>query len=180
MAKNRIRAHIYRKKEDKFMLKTKAIFSRKENDFEPKDCVIEKVITLGGSEYDRFASNMIEEYDFIAENKELMRQDAQGVFHCLLVVGEDRADGILVESEGASYARYSSFMPNAADFLQARDMSLTRKSEILDNILEAIGSRYEGEELYERLRDDFQMTDAEIEAAGFGLEDNAPDMTMKL
>ena len=45
--------------------------------------------------------------------------DRQGVYHCLLVVGEDRPDGILVESEGSSYARYAAFLPNACDFLAA-------------------------------------------------------------
>jgi hypothetical protein len=60
---------------------------------------------------------MLRDFDFIKDNIELMSIDDQGTFHCLLVVGEDRPDGILIESEGYGYARYASFMPNAADFL---------------------------------------------------------------
>ena len=42
-----------------------------------------------------------------------MYQDKNGVSHCLLVLGEGQDDGILVESEGSFYARYSAFVPNA-------------------------------------------------------------------
>lgn len=100
------------------MLKTKAIFERKTDDFQPKDCVIEKVIELTSQEYDAFSRNMLAEDDFIKDNIDLMYCDGQGAYHYLLVVGEDRPDGILIESEGSSY-RYSSFLPNAADFLAA-------------------------------------------------------------
>ena len=48
---------------------------------------------------------------FIAENIDLMYQDDDDVFHCILVTGENRTDGILVESEGYGYARYASYIP---------------------------------------------------------------------
>lgn len=32
--------------------------------------------------------------------------EKDGVWHCLLVTGEGMEDGVLVESEGSSYARY--------------------------------------------------------------------------
>lgn len=99
------------------MLKTKAIFERKIDDFLAKDCAIEKVIRLSGTEYDTFIHNMLRDFDFIKDNIDIMGIDDKGIFHCLLVVGEDRADGILIESEGYGYARYASFLPNAADFL---------------------------------------------------------------
>lgn len=99
------------------MLKTKAVFERKTNDFEPKNCVIEKVIELTSGDYDAFSINMLAGYDFIKDNINLQYCDRDGIFHCILVVGEDRKDGILIESEGSSYARYSAFLPNVADFL---------------------------------------------------------------
>lgn len=101
------------------MLKTKAIFERKTDDFQPKDCVIEKTTRLTAAEYDTFTHNMLRDFDFIKDNIDLMNIDDQGIFHCLLVVGDDRPDGILIESEGYGYARYASFLPNAADFLAA-------------------------------------------------------------
>ena len=101
------------------MLATKAVFNRKVDDFEPKSCVIEKVVALMSQDYDEFSQNMLADYDFIKDNIDLQYCDNNGVFHCLMVVGEDRKDGILVESEGSGYARYSAFLPNAADFLAA-------------------------------------------------------------
>ena len=50
----------------------------------------------------------------MVENKDLMCQDKEGVYHCLLVTGEGRKDGVLVEAEGYDYARYASYVPDAA------------------------------------------------------------------
>lgn len=36
------------------------------------------------------------------------------MYHCLLVTGEGRRDGVLVEAEGYDYARYASYVPDAA------------------------------------------------------------------
>jgi hypothetical protein len=57
---------------------------------------------------------------FIAENTDLMHRDENGVFHCLLVLGEGSSDGVLIEAEGYNYARYSSFMPGAREFVTER------------------------------------------------------------
>jgi len=101
------------------MLTSKAIFVRKVDDFELKNCVIEKVVTLTSHEYNEFSHNMLADYEFIKDNKDLQYCDAEGTYHCILVVGEDGNDGILVESEGAGYARYAAFLPNASAFLAA-------------------------------------------------------------
>jgi hypothetical protein len=119
------------------MLTTKAIFHRKVDDFEPKNCVIEKVILLSSHDYDTFSKNMLADYDFIKNHVDLQYCDNDVLFHCLLVVGEDRKDGILVESEGSSYARYSAFLPNAADFLAAameKEQTAEKKTVISDLI----------------------------------------------
>lgn len=112
------------------MLKTKAIFERKTDDFRPKDCVIEKVMELTAQEYDAFSQDMLADYDFIKDNIGLMYSDSEGAYHCLLVVGEDRSDGVLIESEGSSYARYAAFLPNAANFLTAhQEQKQTEKQQ---------------------------------------------------
>lgn len=98
------------------MISTNAIFSRKESQFEHEPCVVEKTIRLSGTEYDRFRRNMLADQDFISGNKEHMFF-ADGAHHCLLVVGEGRRDGVLVDSSGHDYARYAAFIPNAEDFL---------------------------------------------------------------
>jgi len=37
--------------------------------------------------------------------------------HCILVIGENRKHGIIVNSEGSDYARYSALLPNVDAFL---------------------------------------------------------------
>ena len=97
-------------------MQARAIFRRKEVCFEPNECEIEKVIHLSDSDFARFQQTLLDNYDFLHENADLMRVE-NGVTHCLLVVGETFEDGILVNSEGSDYARYAAYFPNAKSFL---------------------------------------------------------------
>ena len=97
-------------------MQARAIFRRKEPCFEPSECEIERVIRLTDSEFAMFQQTLLADYDFLHENADLMRVE-NGVTHCLLVVGETFEDGILVNSEGSSYARYAAYFPNAKSFL---------------------------------------------------------------
>ena len=97
-------------------MQARAIFRRKEVCFEPSECEIEKVIHLSDSDFARFQQTLLDNYDFLHENADLMRVE-NGVTHCLLVVGETLEDGILVNSEGSDYARYAAYFPNAKSFL---------------------------------------------------------------
>jgi hypothetical protein len=114
------------------MLETKAVFDRKINDLEARDCAVEKVIRLSGAEFDRFSENMLRDWNFIRSNNDLMYIDSEDKAHCLLVVGEGRRDGVLVNSGGADFARYSAFLPNADMFLAAeRHPALVELAEII-------------------------------------------------
>ena len=79
-----------------------------------RDFIIEKIIRIPEKEFASMLGNPMEDKDFLMENKELMYQDFSGIYHCLLVMGEGRTDGILVESDGYDYARYASYVPEAA------------------------------------------------------------------
>jgi hypothetical protein len=103
------------------MFTTNAIFHRKESSFETTPCIIEKAITLSDTEYDNFRGNMLKDYDFISDNKESMFVDTNGTTHCLLVLGENKDDGVLIDSQGFNYSRYSSFLPNARLVLECQD-----------------------------------------------------------
>lgn len=58
----------------------------------------------------------------IAENTDLMYtehlDDDAWISHCLLVMGENSDDGMLVESEGADYARYSAYQAGAKSYVR--------------------------------------------------------------
>lgn len=58
--------------------------------------------------------NPLEDLSCILENKDIMCEDKEGVYHCLLVTGEGKRDGVLVESKGYDYARYASYVSDAA------------------------------------------------------------------
>jgi hypothetical protein len=99
----------------------KAVFRRKALDIEelktPTDLIrggyyyiIEKVVELGQDEYDEFAANLMDHYGFIEANIPSMFVDTDDVWHCILVRAAGAEDGILVESEGYTYARYAAYL----------------------------------------------------------------------
>ena len=73
---------------------------------------------LSREEFHHFKNNLLDDYDFISENSDLMHVDKTGTTHCILVIGDDYDEGILVNSEGSSYARYSALLPNARTFIE--------------------------------------------------------------
>jgi len=96
-----------------------ALFRHKEPQFEPEVCLVEKIIELDPLDYEDFQNNMLRGWDFITESNGAMRGFGDSAIHCLLVLGEDYADGILVDSQGADYARRAAFIPGARQLLAA-------------------------------------------------------------
>lgn len=78
--------------------------------------VIEKAVVLSDAEYENFKeSDLAGDQIFLFDNQDRMWLDpAMMVWHCLLVKGETSKDGVLIESEGYSYARYAAYVPDCA------------------------------------------------------------------
>ena len=96
---------------------------------------------LSAAQFDYFSKNLLSDYDFLLTNIDCMYQDGDGVSHCLLVLGEGRDDGIIVNSEGSAYARYSAFVPNARQLWQrqmAYDPILTEFCEKMQSAADGI------------------------------------------
>lgn len=92
---------------------TKVNFFRKahKDDLIPRDTVvIEKVVILEISEFRKFEDRLLDNYEFISVNKELMYVDEDGVWHAILVTAKEVDYGIVVQSEGYDYARYAAFI----------------------------------------------------------------------
>ena len=102
------------------MLHLQAVFQRKMNEFHAKDCEIEKIVELTEDEYQNFQNHLIQDADFISENKKLMHTDESHIYHCLLVLRQNSTEGVLIQSEGYDYARYASLLPGARDYVTAR------------------------------------------------------------
>lgn len=92
----------------------KAIFERKATSFTAEQVEVETVIRVSAAELDMLLEKPFLSYDFIKEHTDDMYVDAEGVYHCILAVSDERMDGLLIESEGSAYARYASYVPYAA------------------------------------------------------------------
>lgn len=86
---------------------------RKESEFRTRPCVVEKAIAVSHAEFDNLKSHPLRDNDLITEHSEMMFCDGNGIYHCLLIYDKENGDGLLIESEGSSYARYAQYIPNA-------------------------------------------------------------------
>lgn len=102
------------------MLSLQAVFERKTNEFSVRDCVIDKIVELTEEKYQNFQRYMLRDTGFIMENRHLMYEDENKVQHCLLVLGQNGAEGVLIQCEGYDYAKYACLLPGARDFVKAR------------------------------------------------------------
>lgn len=100
------------------MLITKAIFERKLSEFDTQNCVIEGIELMSEDEFKEFSNNLLEDRDFIIDRKEEMYIDSIGQIHGLLALNMESGDGILIDSQGHKYARYTAFMPNIKVYIE--------------------------------------------------------------
>ncbi len=84
---------------------------------------VEQVVVLSDGDYRQFKeTGFLEDQIFLFANDDKMWFDPnQLCWHCVLVKGETSRDGILVESEGYSYARYAAYAPDCSR-LRLRDV----------------------------------------------------------
>lgn len=73
----------------------------------PEPYIIEKQVELETEAFQTFSNNLLTDYDFVKDNLELMYKDKNGIYHCLLVKEKNSTGGILTESEGHRYPRYT-------------------------------------------------------------------------
>ena len=95
-------------------MKLNAKFISKDPQLYIEPCTVTKIIELPKTTYDYFKNNMLDEHYFINENIDLMGYGSEDDGRrCILVLCEGENDGVLVDSQGYGYARYTSFLPNA-------------------------------------------------------------------
>ena len=119
---------------------------RKESEFRTRTCVVEKAIAVSHAEFDNLKRKPLQENKLIAENVDLMYCDSDDNYHCLLIYDEEQGDGLLIESEGADYARYAQYIPRAKELVemhQNRGISLTNGEKKLHELLIETADRIE-------------------------------------
>jgi hypothetical protein len=76
-----------------------------------EEFIIAKTIVLDKDLFEIFIHNLLDDYEFIKDNVDLMFCDKNEVFHCIFVTSDSHDFGILVDSEGYYYARYTAYLP---------------------------------------------------------------------
>jgi len=80
----------------------------------PQDeCVIEKVVEVPLEKFNQFLDDMLGDYEFINAHKDFMYVDSDNLWHAIFVTSKEVDYGILVQSEGYAYARYSAYLSKA-------------------------------------------------------------------
>lgn len=128
---------------------------------------VEKTICLPDREFERFLKSPMEDQEFIKENVGLMHVDKDGVYHCLLVTGEGRRDGVLVEAEGYGYARYTSYVPDAAAFAYDSLSEMGYRLAYLVDLFVRAGAEAAGEYWDIRFEDIREQSDLVLEENDF-------------
>lgn len=82
-------------------------------DFKPQSCSIDKVVELSSAEFAEFLENPFDGYSFIDEFNAENHRYKNNSQPCILVLGKDENDGVLIDTQGYNYARYSAYIPNA-------------------------------------------------------------------
>ena len=100
-------------------MKFKANLVEKPANFQMDDCQIEKVVELSHDDFCRLKITPLEDPPFIWENKDCMFH-SDGVIHCLLALGQNSNDGILVDAEQYDCARLAAYIPGMRDILNAQ------------------------------------------------------------
>ena len=125
------------------MLKVK-FFRQARNIYELKDLTkkyegdeifikIEKEIELEDEEYENFSKIIFANHDFIIENKDLMYEDEEGRWHCLLIKSEDRKDGILIKGDGYEKPAFAAYLKRTEIDVLNGDSNIAKEANIVKN-----------------------------------------------
>ena len=113
----------------------KTVFEHKP-DFTFREFAVEKTVMIPARKLEELLRHPMCNHEAIVENAGVMGVDGDGVYHCLLVTGEGRTDGLLVESEGSGCARYASYVPEATALRYPTLSKLNRElAEVVDAII---------------------------------------------
>jgi len=90
---------------------------RKANELDLYPCAVKAAVFLSDPEYQLFAHTLLSDHQFLTDYKDLMGNDGEKN-NCILILSEKSDDGILVDSEGYTYARYAAPFPGAKAYLE--------------------------------------------------------------
>ena len=102
-------------------LKINATLQCKQTEIKPRTYEVSEVITLTDKEYGSVLKDPLKDREYLAGR--------QGAYTCVLLLGEHSDDGILVDTQGYAYPRYSAFIPIARELAENFAQSETENME---------------------------------------------------
>lgn len=100
-------------------MKIRAELGRQHGPLWPQEHQVDKVVELPSVPFASLLMQPLDRYDFIEQNKVEPHQ-GDGFTHCLLVLSDDRTDGVLVQCGDDGRAMYTAYVAGARDVVQAR------------------------------------------------------------
>ena len=145
-----------------------APLNHKAYSYEPMQIEVEKIIPLYGKRFEQMREHPLEDATEIIDNRELMYMEGNTA-HCILFLDANGIDGILVEAEGADYARKSQFIPNARAIVEANDITFGERqlhAELKDMVDRISELAHTGQEtfIYENVESDTNLRELMIQA----------------
>ena len=136
----------------------------KDTEVKTDRCQVDEVIELPHGNFEYFRNLPLDDYDFIKRALDKLPATNDNTRHCILALDESGSDGILIDPEGYFFARYTAFIPNARQMLEAEEYpSLTNYVKSMRDIAEtvtqvALNSHTDGEYVsdLEYIETDFQ------------------------
>mgnify|MGYP002621161687 FL=1 len=124
-------------------MKINATLRCKETLFEPHEYEVDNVIEAPHNEFEYFKSHLLGEHDFIADYATYMKEKATAGYHCIILLDKDGNDGIIIDTQGTDYARYSAYFPNARQAVKSPLLEMPKEvyeyakaiTEEVDNIV---------------------------------------------
>ena len=103
---------------------------RKEYDFTPTACIVEAAIPVSAEEFYKLRNNPLQDHPLIEEHFDDMFTEDNEVRHCILIYDREQGDGLLIDAEGASYARYAQYIPGAKTLVEQHEQQMQQAEEL--------------------------------------------------
>lgn len=130
------------------------------SNFNAPPCEVEKWVPISNWKFHEIMENPMRELDVCKAYRDIMFCDNE-TNHCIMLLDDCGSDGILVESEGYDYPRYSCFVPNARTLYE--DSLTTNAERELRGLIRAAADK--------ALEDVFADNEADIHSADLIDED---------
>lgn len=110
-----------------------AVMERKASEYDYTRCVVDKIVEVSKSAFETFLRAPINDYDFIDDFNQEEHDYRSNTRPCLLLLGEGHDDGVLINTEGYPYARYSAYIPHARQIAAAHEIEQSHDMEPDEN-----------------------------------------------